>query len=290
MKKTILYSVLALVIIVLIIGAIRFLTPEDTWLCQKGEWVKHGNPSAAAPTTGCGEAKACTTEAKVCPDGSAVGRTGPNCEFSPCPGEKSVTFFCDNNRKIQAKFYLPQDTYVDLVLSDGRSLQLPHAISASGARYANADESLVFWNKGDTAFLTENATTTFANCVLYTDNNTGLANPASVNCTAKGGTLKIQKNSKGGEYGVCFFEDNRQCEEWALLRGQCPVGGLKVTGYQTDAQIYCAITGGTVEGMDSPVPMCKRIDGTYCNAESNFNGDCPDPNDPNPSAGNVEAP
>lgn len=28
---------------------------------------------------------ACTLEAKVCPDGSAVGRQGPNCEFAPCP-------------------------------------------------------------------------------------------------------------------------------------------------------------------------------------------------------------
>ena len=28
---------------------------------------------------------ACTAEAKVCPDGSFVGRTGPNCEFEECP-------------------------------------------------------------------------------------------------------------------------------------------------------------------------------------------------------------
>ena len=28
---------------------------------------------------------ACTMEAKLCPDGSYVGRTGPNCEFTPCP-------------------------------------------------------------------------------------------------------------------------------------------------------------------------------------------------------------
>ena len=28
---------------------------------------------------------ACTMEAKVCPDGSSVGRTGPKCEFAPCP-------------------------------------------------------------------------------------------------------------------------------------------------------------------------------------------------------------
>ncbi len=30
---------------------------------------------------------ACTMEAKICPDGSSVGRTGPNCEFEKCPGE-----------------------------------------------------------------------------------------------------------------------------------------------------------------------------------------------------------
>lgn len=29
---------------------------------------------------------ACTMEAKLCPDGSAVGRTGPSCEFAACPG------------------------------------------------------------------------------------------------------------------------------------------------------------------------------------------------------------
>jgi hypothetical protein len=28
---------------------------------------------------------ACTMEAKICPNGSAVGRSGPKCEFAPCP-------------------------------------------------------------------------------------------------------------------------------------------------------------------------------------------------------------
>ena len=28
--------------------------------------------------------KACTEEAKLCPNGRAVGRVGPNCEFAPC--------------------------------------------------------------------------------------------------------------------------------------------------------------------------------------------------------------
>jgi len=30
---------------------------------------------------------ACTMDAKMCPDGSAVGRVPPLCNFSPCPGE-----------------------------------------------------------------------------------------------------------------------------------------------------------------------------------------------------------
>lgn len=34
---------------------------------------------------------ACTTEALLCPDGGAVGRTGPLCEFSPCPNQESFT-------------------------------------------------------------------------------------------------------------------------------------------------------------------------------------------------------
>lgn len=33
----------------------------------------------------------CTMDAKICPDGSAVGRSGPKCEFDPCPTPKSVS-------------------------------------------------------------------------------------------------------------------------------------------------------------------------------------------------------
>jgi len=31
------------------------------------------------------EPTGCTLEALACPDGSAVGRVGPKCEFAPCP-------------------------------------------------------------------------------------------------------------------------------------------------------------------------------------------------------------
>jgi hypothetical protein len=35
---------------------------------------------------------ACTMEAKVCSDGSAVGRSGPNCEFAECPAVQDKYF------------------------------------------------------------------------------------------------------------------------------------------------------------------------------------------------------
>lgn len=42
-------------------------------------------------TTGGPQITACTAEAKLCPDGSAVGRVGPSCEFAPC-AFPNVTF------------------------------------------------------------------------------------------------------------------------------------------------------------------------------------------------------
>lgn len=108
----------------------------------------------------------------------------------------------------------------------------------------------------------------------------GLANPASVNCIEQGGTLEIRERGDGGEYGVCLFDDNRQCEEWAMLRGDCPVGGIRVTGYLTEAAIYCAITGSeyTVTGTgDSGQEQgtCTLVSGEVCEATAYFDGDCP---------------
>ena len=61
----------------------------------------------------------------------------------------------------------------------------------------------------------------------------GIANPASENCVKQGGTVSIQKNSDGSEYGLCIFPDGKQCEEWAMQRGECPVGGIPVVGSYT---------------------------------------------------------
>jgi len=56
---------------------------------------------------------------------------------------------------------------------------------------------------------------------------TAMANPASTHCIKEGGSLVIRKRGDGGEYGVCLFKGGRECEEWALFRGECPVGGVE---------------------------------------------------------------
>ena len=76
----------------------------------------------------------------------------------------TATFKCKEGKSIEATFYADK---VDLKLSDGRSMTVPQAMSASGARYANAGETFVFWNKGDTAFVTEgkDGKETYSGCV-----------------------------------------------------------------------------------------------------------------------------
>ncbi len=78
--------------------------------------------------------------------------------------DPDYTFVCADGKSITAVFHLPDDEGVDIALSDGRTMNLPHAMSASGARYANKDESFVFWNKGMSAFIQEGGVTTYDNC------------------------------------------------------------------------------------------------------------------------------
>jgi putative hemolysin len=104
-----------------------------------------------------------------------------------------------------------------------------------------------------------------------------LANPASLNCIDKGGTHAVERTPTGGEYGVCIFSGNRQCEEWALLRGECPSGGIQMTEYVTQAARYCAITGGTyapVKGGVDEQGSCALPKGPTCDADAYFHGTC----------------
>ena len=107
-----------------------------------------------------------------------------------------------------------------------------------------------------------------------------LANPASVNCAQQGGMLTIERRPDGAEFGVCVFADNYQCEEWALLRGECPKTGLRVTGFATPSGRYCAITGGRYSVVSAPGAnpeqgTCTLPNGNSCAADAYYAGTCP---------------
>ncbi len=50
------------------------------------------------------EEVACTMEAKLCPDGSYVGRTGPECEFAACPGSGEVTWSTTSTEEVSFSY------------------------------------------------------------------------------------------------------------------------------------------------------------------------------------------
>ncbi|EKD84788.1 MAG: hypothetical protein ACD_38C00161G0009 [uncultured bacterium] len=72
-SQPIIFVLLGILVILLIAGGVYYFISSS----------KLKPPSSQAP-------QACTNEAMVCPDGSAVGRVGPNCEFAPCPAGKTT--------------------------------------------------------------------------------------------------------------------------------------------------------------------------------------------------------
>jgi hypothetical protein len=54
MKKIITIIGAILTILVFSFLILRITTGEDTWICEDGQWMKHGNPNASMPTEPCG--------------------------------------------------------------------------------------------------------------------------------------------------------------------------------------------------------------------------------------------
>lgn len=80
-----------------------------------------------------------------------------------------VSYSCDAGKTIEVTYYNTQNELsvntaippipngrAKVDLSDGRSLTLNQTMSADGVRYANPDETFVFWSKGNGALVLEN--------------------------------------------------------------------------------------------------------------------------------------
>jgi hypothetical protein len=71
--------VLGFIVVVFVLGGLLYIYNPDP--------TEYKNPKEVEPVV-------CTMDAKLCPDGSYVGRSGPNCEFV-CPEATSTPVFED---------------------------------------------------------------------------------------------------------------------------------------------------------------------------------------------------
>ena len=55
MKKLILLVVVVIIVAIGALLSVRLISGEDTWICQGGQWIKHGEPSKPRPVGVCGE-------------------------------------------------------------------------------------------------------------------------------------------------------------------------------------------------------------------------------------------
>jgi membrane-bound inhibitor of C-type lysozyme len=171
----------------------------------------------------------------------------------------TVSYACDAGKTIIASYYSGTSTpattpgqppvpggSVSLVLSDGRSLTLPQTISGSGVRYANADESVIFWNKGNGAFMLENNQQTFAGCTKIADD--------------PGNLPKVYESGSEGfsiRYPADYTLDDSYTYQ-ALGPGK-DIGGVKFT-------IPEKLTNGTNLSSDTYLSVEEIPDTTSCSA------------------------
>ena len=100
----------------------------------------------------------------------------------------TVTYMCDNNKQVTAQYYegastpstsadtppIPGGSAV-ITLADKTKQNLKQTISADGGRYANTDESFVFWSKGNGAMILQNNTQKdYTGCIAVAPNPTGM--------------------------------------------------------------------------------------------------------------------
>jgi len=123
------------------------------------------------------------------------------------------------------------------------------------------------------------------------DDNTQIANPASVFCIENGGGYEIITSSDGSQSGVCTLSDGvTKCDEWAYFRGECSLAEGLTKSYCTLAQKkadictleYAPVCGWFDESIKCFKYPCAQTYGNKCQACAAGNvaywteGECPE--------------
>ncbi|MFA6088677.1 MAG: DUF333 domain-containing protein [Candidatus Woesearchaeota archaeon] len=119
--------------------------------CKDGKVV-------AGVTDNCGcigapkcEPVACTMDAKVCSDGSYVGRIAPDCEFAPCPINVTTKdkIYCKSEQRNAQVCTLEYRPVCGWFNNNIKCIKYPCAITADNPCNACSNENVEYWTDGE---------------------------------------------------------------------------------------------------------------------------------------------
>jgi len=178
----------------LVFGIVFFLRfvvggDEDTWICENGNWVTHGNPSSTPPTTGCGEEKKIGGEKDK--NGCLVAAGYSWCEEKekclreweePCTQEKIFNLLSQIKNDSDIDFSGIGKTSFDWVIKEGQSTNKDEpiketlegkAIFAENVEYEKVNEiDALFTNEGFETDPLNIATGTYGSLIGFRKENT----------------------------------------------------------------------------------------------------------------------
>ncbi len=120
----------------------------------------------------------------------------------------TATYMCNNNQKITAGFYdgnnqtqsepntppIPTGS-VTLTFGDGSTIALNQTLSADGGRYANTDESFIFWSKGNGAMvLQNNVEKDYTGCIIVAEDSASQNLPQIYANAQNGFSIRLPEN------------------------------------------------------------------------------------------------
>ena len=117
----------------------------------------------------------------------------------------SVSYVCDGDKAVFAAYYQGENKppaspdqppvpggSVALTFSDGRAMTLPQTLSADGMRYANTDESLIFWSRGNGALeLERGEERSYTGCIAAAPEPSGQSLPQVYATSTSGFSIRL---------------------------------------------------------------------------------------------------
>lgn len=159
----------------------------------------------------------------------------------------TISYSCDSGKSIVAIY---GEKSAAITLSDGRAMTLKQTVSASGVRYANPDESFIFWSKGNGALVLENnKEKSYIGCIMIAPEPAGASLPQIYSKGSEGFSIRLPADYKANESYT-----------YKLLGPRQDVLGVKFT-------IASSMATGTNLSNDSYISVEEIPDVTSCAAE-----------------------